>query len=150
MISGGVETAQSLPMIVHASVQGLTEADGPVYLIAYLFPVIIGAILWLVPGAVSNTIIHSGKGTTKTTDLFHQLERIAIGILGLFFLYQGMTEFVAALLEYQSYSDIEIDTLPRNYFLYFTIIGFEIFLSICLIVGSHGLQKFIHKIRYAS
>jgi hypothetical protein len=150
MISGGVETAQSLPIIVHATVEGLTVLDGPANLIAYILPVIIGAILWLAPHAVSNTIIQSEKDSTENTALIHQVERIAIGILGLYFLYLGLLEFVATLLEYQSHNGIEVDTLPRNYSLYFKVIGFQIFLSICLIVGSNGLQKFIHKIRYAS
>jgi len=150
MISGGLETARSLPLIVYATEDGATSITGYSYLIAYSLPVMIGAILWLAPGAVSNTIIQCGKGSSETTVLTHQIERIAIGVLGLFFLFQGLTGLVENLLEYQSYKGIEIDALPGNYSLNFSIIAFEIFLSICLIVGSHGIQKFIHKIRYVS
>jgi len=150
IISSCVETAQFVPLVTYATTTELIEIDILAELIAFLTPVVIGAILWLAPGAISNTIIQRGNGAIESAALIDQAERIAIGVLGLFFLYIALSNFVATLLEYKYYSSIGIDSLPKNYSLEFKVIGFQTFLSICLILGSNGLQNFIHKIRYAS
>lgn len=109
-------------------------------------PILVGFLLWKFPGTIANKIVPSdNQVNSRTTE---EIEIIAFSVLGLYLLFNAVSDIAYHLSFYHKTKDIAGDgaILVEPYsFIIATVI--EIIFALVLLFGSKYLVHFFRKIR---
>jgi hypothetical protein len=160
-VSGAIIIAvaiSSLPAYISAGVGALETSRFAFFTVAIfplILPLLVGIFMMAFPGIVANRLIGSEKVLELSATLLDQLERVAIGLLGIYLLFRAVSDLVLHvtkllwfrhLIDTGAVADSFGSLVPDTVGL-LAASATEAAVSIWFIAGSAGIVSFIHKLR---
>ena len=153
-ISGIIQASSSFPMVYDSIVDMNITSPAVSFIGSFTTPIIIGLFLWFFPAPVANTIIKKDSEVLSQNQFLLSLENIGIRILGLYLLFQGISDLVYNVIKYRQ----ELEIISQNIQIFgkgnttaaLIVTGIEILISIFLIFGANLITNTIRKVKHAS
>lgn len=149
VVYGGVTLFSNLPGLLQA--QNWSEWPASIMtanVIALTMPLLFGAFLWFFPAVVANTIVRVDSETKGSTDFGFELERIGVALLGLYFLYQAVSDIIYQTMVHRAkVALLGSVRAPDDFSAFITAIAVEIVLALLLLFQSKGVVNLMRKAR---
>ena len=116
---------------------------------AILSPLIIGTVLWLISGKLSNFIIKGLEHSESDSITVSHIQAVAISTIGLILLVLALPELISSIT--QLFGNMEIINNEKvfdiNILSYFIASVIKVILGFSLVVGVSGWAKLLNNIR---
>ena len=108
-------------------------------------PIVLGLVLWFFPATIANKLVAGDKLADGLR--MHDFERLALTIIGLWFLAYGITDLVYRGAQLYLFKRQYPDAPPVEVWLGIVAAGAKAIVGVALAIGAKGVVRIIAKVR---